>query len=245
MTGVLSCSACHRDFSEDALRDFSGTPVCVDCYREMGLLTLMELDADDAPPLWRRLLSAHDGFLPAGPRRRFMAVERFASRMARGEAEGVLATGVRASGATGLQEALWMLIAADALARSGGRNGQDPADERSLAMLLSLSARAGMDISYAAMLDSGVATRGVNEVGDEWEYTEVVTGEGAVTPPQRLARERDAFKRYTRHVKEKADLLAQDIADRHEDLAVPAELLARASDQVLAALDLMDGKGSG
>lgn len=243
MTGAVTCSACQRDHLPDALRDFAGTPVCVDCYRDLGLLTLLELEATDDHGLWARLLSADEADVPAGPRRRFEAVERFASRVDPAEAERLLTTGVRASEATGLQEALWLLIAADALARSGGQNGHDAAEERTLAMLLSLSARAGMDISYAAMLDTGVAQRALSQRGDEWEYTEGPAGGTAATPAVRLARERQTFTKYTRRVKEKADEIAKDITGRSEDLAVPAELLARAADQVLAAIEMMERGG--
>ncbi|HEX9709553.1 MAG TPA: hypothetical protein VGB42_06255 [Candidatus Thermoplasmatota archaeon] len=240
MTGALSCSACQEEFLTDALRDFAGTPVCVDCYRDLGLLTLMELPAEDDPALWARLLSADVTEVPAGPRRRFGAVERFASRIDPGEAGRLLGTGVRSSEATGLQEALWLLLAGDALARSGGRNGGGAADERALTMLLSLAARTGMDVSYAAMLDAGVARRSVSARGDEWDYAETPDGGAAGGPAQRLAREREAFSTYIRRVKDKADALAEDISACSEELAVPAELLARAADQVIAAIEMME-----
>lgn len=245
MTGAMVCSACQRDHLPDALRDFSGTPVCVECYRDLGLLTLMELEAADDLPLWARLLSAEEGEVPAGPRRRFEAVERFASRVDPAEAERLLTTGVRVSQATGLQEALWLLIAADALARSGGRNGRESAEERTLAMLLSLAARTGMDISYAAMLDTGVARRKLSDRGDEWEYSEGQPTEAGLPPAERLAVERRTFTEYTRRVKGKADILAKDITDRSEDLTVPAELLARTAEQVLSAIEMMERDGDG
>ncbi len=241
LTGALTCSACQTEFLADALRDFSGTPVCIECYRDLGLLTLLELEADDDRALWAVLLSAGEGDVPAGPARRLEAVERFASRIDPAEAQRLLATGVRASEATGLQEALWLLIAADALARSGGRNGSEAAEQRTLTMLLSLAARTGMDVSYAAMMDAGVALRELSPAGDEWDYRDGSGADGASTPAESLARERAAFSGYTRRVKEKADVLAQDIANRSKDLAVPAELLARSAEQVLAAIDLMEG----
>jgi hypothetical protein len=245
LTGALTCSACQKEFLADALRDFSGTPVCVGCYRDLVLLTLPQLEANDDRALWAVLLSAGEGELPAGPRRRFEAVERFASRIDPSEAERLLATGVRASEATGLQEALWLLIAADALARSGGRNGSQAAQQRTLTMLLSLAARTGMDVSYAAMMDAGVALRELSPVGDEWEYRDGSGADGASTPAESLARESAAFSGYTRRVKEKVDVLAQDIAKRSHDLAVPAELLARSTEQVLAAIDQMEGARRG
>ena len=241
LAGTHPCGACQRDLVASDLRDFAGVPVCVDCYRDLGLLTLPATQARDDEGLWAKLLSTDEDGLPPGPRRRFEAVERFASRMDPAQAERLLTTGARGGDATGLQEILWMLLAADALVRSGGLNGSDPPDSRSLALLLTLAARVGMDVAFAAMLDAGVATRSANAVGDDWEYREEASAAGG--SPQGVTWEKEAFTKYIRAIKGKVDLVAQDAARRSEPLAIPAEMLRRAADMVLASIGAMEAAG--
>jgi len=238
-----SCAACAGDFQDSYLRDFSGVPVCVDCYRDLGLLTLGELPADPEEALLARLLSVFPREVPAGAARRFATVERFASQIDRAGAESLLTLAARGGTATGMQELLWVLIAADALLRSGGRNGGRPLEGRELALLLNLAARVGMDISWAAMVDAGVATRSLDTRGAEWLYDDLVVAGGAGLAG--LSAEKQAFAKYIRALKVKVDLLVKDIDERNDAVHIPLTILARTSDEVLAAFDQMDRTGKG
>jgi hypothetical protein len=241
LASVFPCAACQREFPAEGLRDFEGVPVCVDCYREFGLLTLHTLESNLDPALLGALLSAKTEEVPAGPRRRFEAVERFASRMEPSEAEKLVVTTARGLVGAGIQEILWVLIGSDALLRSGGLNGARPLEGRELSLLLNLSARVGMDVGWAAMFEAGIAARTVREGGEEWSYQEHL-GPGGVDPVK-LAAEKAAFAQYIRGVKAKVDLLVRDMKGRNDAIDIPLGILARTADEILASIFMMEREG--
>lgn len=236
-----SCAGCGRDLPTEELRDFAGVPVCVDCYRELGLLTLLNLESRPDGALMAKLLSCEPGAVPAGPRRRFEAAEDFASRMDPAAAEMLALTASRGQAGSGLQEVLWILVAADALLRSGGMNGMRPLDGREMSMLLNLSARVGLDVSWAAMVDAGAATRGLNERGDEWVYEDAVAAAGLGVA--QVAAQKGAFGNYIRAVKHKHDLLVDDATGRRDDADIPLTILKRAADEILASISMIERPG--
>jgi hypothetical protein len=233
-----TCGACGQDFQDSFLRDFHGVPVCVDCYRELNLLTLLELAADPDEDLLARLLSCGAGGIAPGPRRRYGIVERYASQLDPKGAEGLVLSAARAGQATGIQEVLWVLIAASALLRSGGRNGARPVEGRDMSMLLNLAGRVGMDVGWAAMADAGVARRAPSERGDEWVYEDTVGAGGASLAG--LAAEKDAFVAYIRALKAKVDMLAADVNGRDDSIDIAVGILSRASAELLAAFGAME-----
>jgi hypothetical protein len=242
ITAAHSCAACGRDFQDTYLRDFAGVPVCVDCYRDLALLTLGELPADPDEGLLARLLSAKPGEIPAGPRERYGTVERFASLIDADGAEQLILSAARGGSATGMQEVLWIMIAADALLRAGGRNGAKALEGREMSLLLNLAARVGMDIAWAAMLDVGVAKRTTDPHGEEWLYEDTVhAGGGSLAA---LAAEKEAFVRYMRGVKAKVDLLATDAGGKRDDVDIGLGILARTADEILAAFSMMEHGGA-
>lgn len=237
---ILACSACLRDLRAQELRDFSGVPVCVDCYRDFGLLAIAELKANPDRALLAKLLSSELASVPVGPLRRFENVERFASRIAQAEAEKLVVTAARGMTDIGLQELLWILLAADAVARSGGLNGSGTLDERALALLYTICARIGMDVAWAAMLDSGVAARGLSQEGNEFVYEDV--GQGESLTLAKVAFEQGAFARYIRAVRAKVDLLADDLEGRADAIDIPLSILRRTADEILTGISLMQSE---
>lgn len=233
-----SCGACGNDFPDGELRDFHGVPVCVDCYRDLGLLTLIELAAEPDADLMSRLLSASPAEVAPGARRRFGVVERFASRINPAGAEQLVAAAARGGAGTGMQEVLWILVAADALLRSGGKNGSRALEGRDFSLLLNLSARVGMDVAWSAMVDAGIAKRSLDARGEEWVYEDLVAaGGGSLT---KLAAEKEAFAAYIRGLKAKVDLLVKDATGRRDDVDIPLAILARTADEILAAFLMME-----
>ncbi len=239
-----ACAACGEMFSDSELRDFAGVPVCVDDYRALELLTLLELPASPDLELLDRLLSVPAGVgAPAGPRRRFAALWKFASRYAPGGAESLLSTAARGTPGTGMQEVMWVLLAAVALLRAGGSNGTRPLQGRELSLLLNLGARVGLDVAWAAMLDTGIAKRTLEEPGAEWAYEDILAPAGADIA--RLAAEKDAFARYIRGLKAKVDILVKQAQGHRDDTDIPLELIARTADEILAAFSMMEGPRGG
>jgi hypothetical protein len=231
-------------FPDGALRDFAGVPVCVDDYRALELLTLLELPAEPDLKILNRLLSVPPGGeAPAGPRRRFAALWKFASRYAPGGAESLLSTAARGTPGTGMQELMWVLLAAVGLLRAGGSNGTRPLEGRSLSLLLNLGARVGMDVAWAAMQDTGIAKRDLDKVGAEWVYEDLVAPAGADLA--RLSTEKDAFARYIRGLKVKVDVLVREAEGHRDDTDIPLELIARTADEILAAFSMMEGRRGG
>ncbi len=233
-----ACAACNKEFQDGYLRDFYGVPVCVDCYRDMGLLTLAEVPAEPDSVLLGKLLSSPPSDVTPGPRRRFGILDRFASRLDPKGAEQILITAARAGHDTGVQEVLWVLLAADALLRSGGKNGNRPVEGKEMSLLLNLAARVGMDVGWAAMVDAGVARRELDERGAEWHYEDTVAPGGATMVG--LAAEKDAFVRYMKAVKAKVDVLAADVDNRNDGVDIAVGILRRTVDEVLAAFSMMD-----
>jgi hypothetical protein len=226
-----ACAACNKEFQDAFLRDFHGVPVCVDCYRDMNLLTLTELPAEPDSVLLGRLLSSPPAEVTPGPRRRFGVLDPTG-------AEQILLGAARAGHDTGVQEVLWVLLAADALLRSGGKNGKRPVEGKELSLLLNLAARVGMDVGWAAMVDAGVAKRTLGERGVEWVYEDTVAPGGSTMVG--LAAEKDAFVRYMKAVKGKVDALASDVDNRDDGVDIAVGILKRTVDEVLAAFSMMD-----
>ncbi|HKZ59318.1 MAG TPA: hypothetical protein VJ547_05660 [Candidatus Thermoplasmatota archaeon] len=244
LASAHACGACGETFVDGELRDFAGVPVCVDDYRALELLTLLELPAEPDFALLDRLLSVPPGGgAPAGPRRRFSALWKFASRYAPGGAESLLSTAARGTPGTGMPEVLWVLLAAVALLRAGGSNGTRPLEGRELSLLLNLGARVGMDVAWASMLDTGIAKRALDEVGAEWAYEDLVAPAG--TDIARLAAEKAAFARYIRGLKVKVDILVKEAQGHRDDTDIPLELIARTADEILAAFSMMEGPHGG
>lgn len=244
LASAHACGACGETFVDGELRDFAGVPVCVDDYRALELLTLLELPAEPDFALLNRLLSVPPGGeAPAGPRRRFAALWKFASRYAPGGAEGLLSTAARGTPGTGMQELLWVLLAATALLRAGGSNGTRPLEGRGLSLLLNLGARVGIDVAWASMLDTGIARRTLDGVGGEWAYEDLVAPAGADL--SRLAAEKAAFARYIRGLKVKVDVLVKEAEGRRDDTDIPLELIARTADEVLAVFRAMEAPRGG
>jgi hypothetical protein len=233
-----SCGACNKDFQDGYLRDFHGVPVCVDCYRDLGLLTLDELSVEPDEAMLCRLLSAAPAEVAPGPARRYGVVLRYASLLDPAGAGQLVLTAARGGNATGLQEVLWVLIAADALLRAGGSHGKRPVEGRDMSLLLNLSARVGMDIGWAAMVDAGVAKRSPSERGDEWVYEDTV-GPGGLNL-QGLAAEKDAFVAYIRALKAKVDILAADVSDRDDSVDIGVQILSRSASELLDAFSQME-----
>ena len=238
IASAFPCGACQREFPIEGLRDFEGVPACVECYRDLALLSLPTLSSNLDDALVGALLSAKWEEIPAGPRRRIETLERFASRIDPGEAEKLVVTTARGLVGAGMQEILWVLLASDALLRSGGLNGARALEGRELSLLLNLSARVGMDVAWAAMLGSGIARRTVREGGEEWAYEELVGAGGA--DPAKVAAEKAAFAEYIRGVKGKVDLLVKDMRGRSDAVDIPLGILARTADEILASIFMME-----
>lgn len=241
LASAFPCGACQKEFPVEGLRDFEGVPVCVECYRDFGLLTLSALESNLDEALVAALLSAKPEEVPAGPRRRFATLERFASRIDPSEAEKLVVTTARGQVGAGIQEILWVLLAADALVRSGGVNGSGTLEGRELSLLLNIAARVGMDVAWAAMLESGVATRALREGGEEWGYQDVVPPGGG--DPTKVSAEKAAFANYIRGVKGKADLLVKDLRGRRDAIDIPLGILSRTAEDVLASIFMMEHEG--
>lgn len=254
ISSAHTCAACGHPFADEQLRDFSGVPVCVDCYRDLGLLTLEALPArpgdrpgerpgerpDERPdePLLGALLSAPPGDLAPAARRRYAVLLRFASRLAPEGAEHLVLQAARGTAGSGLQEMLWVLLAADALLRAGGTNGTRPLEGRDLSLLLNLAARVGMDVAWAAMLESGVATRSLDPRGEEWVYEDLVRPGGESI--EKLSAEKAAFTDYIRGLKAKVDLLVKDASARRDEIDIPLAIIARTADEILASFQVME-----
>jgi hypothetical protein len=232
------CGACSQSLPDNELRDFGGVPVCVDCYRELGLLTLGELPVDPDERLLALLLSSPGGDVAPGAVRRYGLVERFASRINPAGAERLVVSAARGGTASGLQEVLWILIAVDALLRAGGRNGSRELEGRELSLLLNLSARVGMDVAWAAMLEIGVAKRALDALGEEWVYEDLVRPGGESLP--HLSDEKEAFANYIRGLKAKVDLLVKDATGKRDEVDIPLAIIARTADEILAAFSIME-----
>jgi len=244
LASAHSCGACGLTFADTELRDFAGVPVCVEDYRSLELLTLLELPAKPDFDLLNRLLSVPAGAdAPAGPRRRFGALWRFASRYAPGGAEPLLTAAARGTPGTGMQEVTWVLLSVVALLRAGGSNGTRPLDGKPLSLVLNLGARVGLDVAWAAMMDTNIAKRELGEPGDEWVYEDLVAVAGADL--QRLAAEKEAFGRYIRALKVKVDILVKEAEGVRDDVDIPLEMLARTADEILAAFSMMDRPSKG
>lgn len=239
-----ACAACAAMFPDGELRDFAGVPVCVEDYRALDLLTLLELPCEPDLKLLDRLLSVAGGDkAPAGPRRRYAALWKFASRYAPSGAETLLSAAARGTPGTGMQEVVWVLLASVALLGAGGSNGTRPLEGRSLSLVLNLGARVGMDVSWASMLDTGIAKRGLDEVGVEWDYEDLVAPAGGDLA--KLAVEKEAFARYIKALKVKVDVLVKEAQGHRDDTDIPLELLARTADEILAAFSAMEGPRGG
>lgn len=233
-----ACGACNKDFQDAFLRDFHGVPVCVDCYREMNLLTLGELPAEPDEALLGRLLSCPPAEATPGARRRYGFVERFASQLDPAGAEPLVVSAARAGNDSGIPEVLWVLIAVDALLRSGGRNGKRPVEGKEMSLLLNLAARFGMDVGWAAMVDAGVAKRTLDERGAEWAYEDTTAAD--VDTVAGMAVKKDVFVRYIKTLRAKVDILAADIDNRSDSVDIALGILKRTADDVLAAVSMMD-----
>ena len=168
------CADCGVPVSEGTCRVFYETPLCPDCFHDMGLMRLALATPPEEDALMARILCDRIGPLSPTQFRRLQGIDKFASLLPQALGGELLTAAAHAVGAMDASGILRAAVSVRAVLRHG--RGAIKADGGSVSVLLYLAGLLTYEVAIAAMVRSGTIRRGpMNDVG-EWEYECVEPG---------------------------------------------------------------------
>jgi hypothetical protein len=215
------CADCGVPVSEGTCRVFYETPMCPDCFHDMGLMRLALATPPEEDALMARILSDRIGPLSPTQRRRLQGIDKFASLLPQALGGELLTAAASAVGAMDASGILRASVSVRAVLRHG--RGVIKADGGSVSVLLYLAGLLTYEVAIAAMVRSGTVRRGpMNEVG-EWEYECVEPGVTAPGSAPFMPGRESAFGPYAKDLRASTATILADLEGapgvREEDLA--------------------------
>jgi len=215
------CADCGVPVSEGTCRVFYETPLCPDCFHEMGLMRLALAPPLGEDALLARILADRIGPLSPTQLRRLQGIDKFASLLPQALGGELLTAAASAAGAMDASGILRASVAVRAVVRHG--RGAIKADGGSVSVLLYLAGLVTYEVAIAAMVRSGTVRRGpMNEVG-EWEYECVEPGGPAPGGIPIMPGRESAFGPYAEDLHASAVTILSDLGGapgvRAEDVA--------------------------
>jgi hypothetical protein len=215
------CADCGVPVSEGTCRVFYETPMCPNCFHDMGLMRLALATPPEEDALMARILSDRIGPLSPTQRRRLQGIDKFASLLPQALGGELLKAAASAVGAMDASGILRASVSVRTVLRHG--RGAIKADGGSVSVLLYLAGLLTYEVAIAAMVRSGTVRRGpMNDVG-EWEYECVEPGGPAPGDVPIMPGRESAFGPYAKDLHASAVTILADLDGapgvRAEDLA--------------------------